>query len=695
VSNRLSHEKSPYLLEHAENPVDWFPWGDEAFEEARHGDRPIFLSIGYSSCHWCHVMARESFADEKTAEILNRNFVSIKVDREERPEVDALYMAACLALTGQGGWPLSVFLTPDGRPFFAGTYFPKESRRGLPSFEGLLLEIAGLWDAERTKIDAVGDRVTELLGREDAPGGGAEALGPETLDKAFFTLDRAFDLRHGGFGGAPKFPSPHTLSFLLRYWRRTGKERALFMAAETLRRMRYGGIFDQIGFGLFRYSVDERWRIPHFEKMLVDQALAAVGYVEAAQATADPIFGRVAREIFGYVLGRMTSPEGGFFTAEDADSDGEEGRYYLWRKDEIERLLPADEADLVIRYFGVKEEGNVPSGEFRDGDNILFLPSDPEEFARREGMGIDELDRAIEGARRLLLTEREKRPRPKRDEKIITAPNGLMIAALAKGYGVFGDRAYLSAAAAAADFVLGRLTATDGKLLRRFYDGQAGISGVLEDYAFFVWGLIELYEAGFEVRYLEEAVGLTHTMLDLFTDDGGGPFFASPRGEANLVTRPRELTDGAGPSGNSVAVLNLARLSRLTGDTDLFARAERIAGGLAPRVLARPDAHTGLLCALDFLLGPSREIVIVADPADRSAEEMVWAARRPFLPTATLLFVPDGDEEACLRIARTAPFVSGMRMLDGKATAYVCENYSCKAPTTDAQKLAAAVAGTG
>ncbi len=690
MANRLSREKSPYLLEHAENPVDWFPWGDEALNKAKIEDKPVFLSVGYSSCHWCHVMARESFEDREVANLLSEHFVSVKVDREERPDIDAFYMAACQALTGSGGWPLSVFLRPDGTPFFAGTYFPKDPRHGMLGFVEVLTAIARLWSGDRAHIDAAGQEVARILQQREARGE-ASPLGPEALDRAFFSLRDVFDERYGGFGGAPKFPTPHRLSFLLSYHRATGNARALDMVTRTLEQMRYGGIFDQIGLGFHRYAVDERWRVPHFEKMLADQATAAMAYIEAFQVTRDPFHERVAREIFAYVLGDMTSHDGGFFTAEDADSEGREGAFYLWRKDEFEKSLTPDEAARAARYFGIKAEGNIIGADFEEGMNIPYVPVSPDQFAALEKISPDALARAIEKARVRLRAARARRKHPLRDDKVITALNGLMIAALAKGYGALGDRTYLRAATAAADFVLGRLVDEKGRLLRRYRDGEAAIGGFLDDYAFFVWGLIELYEAGFEIRYLEEAVRLTAVMLALFRDKETGGLFDSGDEEGGLIARMKEARDSAVPSGNSVAALNLIRLSRMTGNVELADEADRIMAAFSPSVLAEPLAHIQLLCVLDAMRGPSQEIVIVGDAHDASTQEMIRAAQSFFLPNKSLIFVPHADDAGRQRIAEIAPFVREMRMSGSKATTYICENFSCGVPLTNPDEVEAAL----
>jgi uncharacterized protein YyaL (SSP411 family) len=683
MANRLSREKSPYLRQHAENPVDWYPWGDEAFSKARAEGKPVFLSIGYSSCHWCHVMARESFSDQEVAAILNEHFVAVKVDREERPDIDSLYMAACQSLTGQGGWPLSVFLTPSGAPFFAGTYFPKRSRGAMPGLIEVLTSVVRTWTADRARIDAAAEQVTETVRSQVATSGDESSLGPEVFDRAFSSFRGQFDDRRGGFGGAPKFPTPHRLSYLLRYHQRAADRRSLEMVSETLRQMRYGGIFDQVGLGFHRYAVDERWRLPHFEKMLVDQALLTSVYIEAFLVTKKPLFGRVAREVLAYVLSDMTSPEGAFWYAEDSESGGGEGRYYLWTSDAVESALEPDRAGLMVDFFGVKREGNISAGELPDGANVLYVPIPPEQFARLRGMETDDLLRLIDEARQRLAAVRAERPRPTRDDKVITAANGLMIGSLAAGYRALGDRAYLDAAVSAARFVSERLTDTSGGLLRRFREGDAAIPGFLEDYAFYIHGLIELYEAALDVRYLEQALSLSLVMIDRFEDRRLGGLFTSMRDGERLIADLKEFYDGAGPSPNSVAADDLLRLFGLTGDIDLLRAADRIFAAFSGAISAHPEAAPGFLIALERRLEPGHQVVIVGERGSDSTGAMIETVHRTVLPAGTLLFVPSGDTAERRRIEKVCPFVEGMGARDGRTTAYICEGHACREPLTD------------
>jgi hypothetical protein len=667
-ANRLFHEKSPYLLQHARNPVDWYPWGEEAFTRARDEDRPIFLSIGYATCHWCHVMERESFEDPEVAGRLNENFVAIKVDREERPDVDQVYMAVCQDLTGSGGWPLTIVMTPDKRPFFAGTYIPRENRFGRVGMLELLPLLAEYWRDRRPELDRVAESVATSVQRLSTSRRGGE-LGEETLVAAHRSFVRLFDSLHGGFGGAPKFPTPHNLAFLLRQWRRTGDDSTVAMVETTLQAMRRGGLYDQVGFGFHRYSTDIDWLVPHFEKMLYDQALLAMAYIEAWQATGKDEYATTAREIFEYVLRDMTSADGAFFSAEDADSEGVEGKFYVWTEDQLREVLDADEMDLAREVYGVRTEGNFSdeaSGE-APGANILHLPGPVEDPARTEAI------------RQKLFAARGTRIRPLRDDKVLTDWNGLMIAALARATQALGDASYAEAAARAARFVLDNLRDAQGKLLHRWRDGEAAVIDNLDDHAFLVWGLIELYEATFDVQWLEQALALNEEMLAHFSDpEGGGFFFTSDDGEALLV-RAKSIYDGALPSGNSVAALNLLRLGRLTGRTDLERHASDIMAAFAGDVAATPASHTHLLQALDFALGPTYEIVIAGDPQAEDTRTMLESLGKVFLPNKVVLLRRPGTQPD---IAQVAEYAAAMDSIGGRATAYVCRGYQCQMPTT-------------
>ena len=674
--NHLIREKSPYLLQHAENPVAWYPWGEAAFRKAKEEDKPIFLSIGYATCHWCHVMAHESFEDEEVAAVLNRYFVSIKVDREERPDVDQVYMSVCQALTGHGGWPLSIFMTPEGEPFFAGTYFPKTGRMGMMGFTELLQRVAGLWRADRQKILTGSGEIRQALRKDAHPGFAEASLDLGVLKKGYAQFERTHDERWGGFGSAPKFPTPHHLTFLLRWFRRSGDPQARKMTERTLEAMRHGGIFDHLGLGFHRYSVDEKWLIPHFEKMLYDQALLAIAYTEAYLALGKEEYGKVTREIFTYILRDMTSPEGGFYSAEDADSEGHEGRFYVWRPEEIKRHLGKEEGELFCRVYGVSPEGN-----FEEGTSVLHIPRPVEHFAAGEKMDPKELGKILDRGRERLFHVREKRIHPLKDDKVLTSWNGLMIAALAKGYQALGDPLFSDAACRAADFILGRMRTPQGRLYRRWREGEVAISGFLEDYAFLVWGLIELYEATFRVRYLEEAIHLNQLMIELFGDKERGGFFFSGKDNESLITRQKELYDGATPSGNSVAALNLLRLARMTGKIDLDKEVEGLLRAFSSTVAEAPMAFTQFLNFLDFYLGPSQEIVLVGKPDWETTRAITAAIQQKFLPNKVLLFRAEDDTGK--KLAELCPFVEGMKSTDRKATAYLCEGFSCKTPLTD------------
>ncbi len=684
--NRLQYEKSPYLLQHAHNPVDWFPWGDEAFEKARRKNRPIFLSIGYSTCHWCHVMERESFEDPAVARLLNDAFICIKVDREERPDIDKLYMTVCQMLTGSGGWPLTIIMTPDKRPFFAAPYIPRESRFGRTGMTSLLPAVAEAWRKRNREMLASADQIVSALhapAGDTPPGELTEAV----LDAAYEQLSQRFDTRFGGFGDAPKFPTPHNLLFLLRYWKRSGSAFALDMVIKTLSALRHGGIYDHIGFGFHRYSTDERWLVPHFEKMLYDQALLTMAYTEAFQATGDQEFERTAREIISYVLRELTSPEGGFYSAEDADSEGEEGRYYLWTAEEIEQLLPPEEATLVLRVFNAEKAGN-----FRDeatgrqsSANILHRTHAPDSAAPLNRPH-EELLARIEAARRRLLEARNGRVHPHKDDKILADWNGLMIAALARAARAFDEPSYAQAAQKTADFILSSLRLPNGRLLHRYRKEEAAMTANLDDYAFLIWGLLELYEATFDVRTLATAIALNRDLIAHFWDtQGDGGFFFSPDDGEALLLRQKELYDGAVPSGNSVAMHNLLRIARMTADADSEHKAAQITRAFAAPVLQYPSAATHLLLALDFAIGPSYEVVIAGSPNQAETRAFLQMLRSRFLPN-TVVLLRDTDADP-LPLARIAPFTEPMTAINGKPAAYVCSNFTCAAPATDAEAM--------
>jgi len=673
--NKLITEKSPYLLQHAENPVDWYPWGEEAFEKAKMEDKPIFLSVGYSTCHWCHVMAHESFEDPTVAKFMNDVFVSIKVDREERPDIDKIYMTVCQLMTGSGGWPLTIIMTPDKKPFFAGTYFPKESRFGRIGLVDLVQRVKGLWKNERKQLVESSDKITFALQdvNTESPG---RSLAESVLRKTYFQLSGRYDKKNGGFGTAPKFPTPHNLLFLLRFWRRTGDEGALKMVEKTLKVMRMGGIYDHIGFGFHRYSTDPNWLVPHFEKMLYDQALLTLVYLEAYQATGKEKYANTAKEVLTYVLRDMISSEGAFYSAEDADSEGEEGKFYVWSKDEIEEILGVEEAEVFSKLYNVDVNGNFLDEATRrkTGKNIIHLKSDLSDTPT-----ID-----IKLIRKKLFETREKRIKPHKDDKILTDWNGLMIAAFAKAGYIFNEPKYIQAAKKAVDFILNQMKNSEGRLLHRYRKGGADILGFLDDYAFLIWGLINLYEASFETLYLEKAIMLTEKQLKIFWDSSIGAFFFTGEDAESLLTRQKETYDGAVPSGNSVAMLNLLRLAQLTGNDNYEKKADHLGRVFAESVRANPVAHSLMMVAVDYAVGPTYSLVIAGDEGKEDTISMLNEVRKQFLPNKSLIFRP--TEKLNPKIDNLSNYIQFFDKYEGKATAYVCINKTCKAPTNDIKK---------
>jgi hypothetical protein len=680
--NHLANEQSPYLLQHADNPVDWYPWGEVAFQRAKSLDRPIFLSIGYSTCHWCHVMEHESFEDEEVARLLNEYFISIKVDREERPEIDHLYMQVCQALTGRGGWPLTIFMTPDKEPFFAGTYFPKTARGSLPGLMQLLPAIVEAWNNRREDVLKSVNQIREYL-QESNRKLVQPPLSESVLDDAFHHLKRQFDPVNGGFGRAPKFPAPHNLLFLLRYHHYKQDPAALDMVETTLQSMRRGGIYDHIGFGFHRYSTDPHWLVPHFEKMLYDQALLAQAYLEAFQATGKEQYARVAREIFTYVLRDMTSPEGGFYSAEDADSEGEEGKFYLWTWDEIQSALGPTEAEQFQAIFNVKTNGNFreePAGELT-GKNILHLNAELSEIARNRGQSPAALESFVDSTRQKLFQIRETRVHPFKDDKILTDWNGLMIAAFARGAVVLDSPEYLAAAQGAADFILTRLRNEEGRLWKRYRNGTAGIDAHLDDYSFVIWGLLELYEAGFDPHYLESAVNLAEVMETDFWDRSNGGFFLGSDKAESLLVRSKVGYDGAFPSGNSVAVLVLNRLSRITGNPHWAELADTTLRIFAADMEHAPTGFTGMLLGYLFNADDPKEIVIVGDHNRPATQEFLKTLRTAYVPARILLYKDSSRENSLLN--SITPWTATQSSPDGAPTVYICKNFACNQPTQD------------
>jgi len=683
-TNRLVNEKSPYLLQHAHNPVDWYPWGDEAFEKARREDKPIFLSIGYSTCHWCHVMEHESFENEAIAELMNRWFVSIKIDREERPDIDHIYMAYVQASTGSGGWPMSVWLTPDLKPFVGGTYFPPDNRYGRPGFAMILERVADAWKQDRENILQSSEEVmNELRKQSTAARTGSGVPDLAVCDSAFQQLRRSFDSRLGGFGHAPKFPRPSVLNFLLRYWKRTGNDEALDMVATTLIAMEKGGMNDQLGGGFHRYSVDASWFVPHFEKMLYDQAQLAIAYLEAFQVTGNEAMEHAARQTLDYVLRDMTAPEGAFWSAEDADSAPDpaqpnhktEGFFYIWSSREVVELLGEEHAGWFAYRYGMERDGNVqndPHHEFT-GLNILFQAHTFEETAQHFDRSVIDIASALAGAEQKLLAARGKRPRPHLDDKILTAWNGMMISAFAKGGAILGEPKYTEAAKRAGDFIASALHAAGGSLLRRYRSVEAGIAGMLDDYAFFAQALLDLYETTFEFPWLAQTIAITNRMRALFEDPETGGFFASAQADAMNLMGVKDDYDGAEPSGNSVALMNLLRLHRMTGIQEYGDSASRLIAAFADRAANTPYGLPQMLCAWEYYSGGQKEIVIAGDPGPEIAR-LIW---KKFDPNRILL-------KASPEIAQFQPSVS---LMSGPAV-YVCRNFACNRPVKTVEELA-------
>ncbi len=681
-TNRLFHETSPYLRQHAHNPVDWYAWGPEALARARQLDRPIFLSIGYSACHWCHVMERESFEDPEIGRVLNEHFVSIKVDREERPDLDQIYMTAVQLMTRQGGWPMSMFLTPDLKPFYGGTYFPPDDRYGRPGFKRLLLALADAWENRREEILQVAEQQTEQVQLVMRLKPGEGALGPELLRSAANYLGRAFDSRHGGFGAAPKFPHPMDLRLLLRVWKRFGDDNALHMVRLTLDKMATGGIYDHLGGGFARYSTDERWLVPHFEKMLYDNALLARAYLEAFQATGEPFYREVVELTLGFVQRELTSPAGPFWSTLDADSEGEEGKFYVWTQREVEQILGKELADLFCYVYDVSEEGNW------EGHNILHRSKTWEQDARLLNTTAPELRRRLDEARRKLFEVRSRRVWPGRDEKVLTSWNGLMIAAFAQAARVLDNPEYAATAGRAADFILTRMRAPDGRLLRTWFAGsEAKLNGYLEDYSFLLDGLVSLYEATFEPHWIQAGLDLAGVMIDQFGDPAEGGFFYTGREHEQLLTRSKDAHDNATPSGNAVAATALLRLAALTGRTDLRERAvatlELYRGVLAEH----PMAAGQMLIALDWHLGPVQEFAVVGDPQAPATHQALRHIHYGFRPNKVVALKAPSDTKA----EQVVPLLAEKSAL-GDVTTYICQDFTCRTPLVGLDALREALA---
>ena len=667
--NRLANESSPYLLQHKNNPVDWYPWGKEAFNKALELDRPIFLSIGYSTCHWCHVMEEESFEDEEVAKLLNENFISIKVDREERPEIDHLYMTVCQAMTGRGGWPLTIIMTPNKDPFFAGTYFPKRGRRGRPGMMELLPSVSQAWKKERDDLVLSANQINKYLIDSNKKELG-DQLEESILVDTYSQFVNRYDDKHGGFGDKPKFPSPHNLIYLLRYHNMTGDKTSLLMAEKTLKNMRLGGIFDHIGFGFHRYSTDKEWLLPHFEKMLYDQAMLALAYTEAFQITNDSFYQKVVEEILFYVQRDMTDKRGGFYSAEDADSEGEEGLFYLWTAEELKEKLSSADAELIIETFNIELSGNYIDEALgkKTLKNILYLNK-------------PKTNNKINQILNDLYTVREKRIHPLKDDKILTDWNGLMIAAFAKAGDVFNSDDYIKQAENSAQFILKNLTDKNGRLLKRYRNGKSGIDSHLDDYAFFIWGLLELYEATFNTIYLSEAIKLSEIMVSEFWDTENGAFFLGSNNSEKLIVRAKTGYDGAIPSGNSVAAMNFIKLNRITGETKWVEISDKIFMTFSKEISNTPSAFAHMLNAFLFESNEPKEVVVVGSGKDPETKLAIEKIKSIYIPSKVIIFKDIDDKSN--KLTPLAKWTMTQESIDDKTTFYVCRDFACKIPTTD------------
>jgi uncharacterized protein YyaL (SSP411 family) len=669
-TNALANETSPYLLQHAHNPVDWYPWSEAALDKARKDDKPILLSIGYSACHWCHVMAHESFEDEETARLMNENFINIKVDREERPDLDSIYMAAVQLTTGSGGWPMTVFLTPDQVPFFCGTYFPREDRYGMPGFRRVLQSVSHAYREKKEVLNREGNAIAAEMRKMDAISVTQATLEPAILDTAAHALERNYDSRHGGFGHAPKFPPSMALSLLMRVYHRTGAAKYSDMVAHTLNRMAEGGMYDQLGGGFHRYSVDAEWMVPHFEKMLYDNALLSRAYLDGYLLIKSDHYRRVAEEILNYVMREMTSPEGGFYSAQDADSEGKEGIFFLWTADQVRSILGDEEGTLFNSYFGITPEGNF------EGKNILNVPRSSDVVAKLNRISEADLLAVVQQGKEKLFQIRESRVKPGRDEKILTAWNGLMLRSFAEASRVLASEEYRAVAVRNAEFLLSQLYRA-GRVLRSYKDGQARLNGYLDDYACLIDGLISVYEATFDPRWIHAAVEIAETMIDRFWDPEGKNFYFTSKDHETLLHRPRELMDSAVPSGNSVAVHGLLRLWKLSGEVRYSDYSLMVLESLGGLMAQQPSAFPNLLCALDFYLGNPREIAVVGDPKDEKTKQLLRTIFGLYLPNKVVACGMNSD----LFLLENRP------QSEGVPTVYVCENFTCGLPVTSPEAL--------
>jgi len=677
--NRLIFESSPYLLQHARNPIDWYPWNEEAISLAQREDKPIFLSIGYTTCHWCHVMERESFEDEEVAQLLNQNYVCIKVDREERPDLDHVYMTVTQMMTGRGGWPMTVIMSPEKVPFFAGTYFPKSSMLEL------LPHFAKVWQQERNKVDEIGQAIIANLAKakEDQSGGDLNA---SYLDRCFESLSNAYDPVYGGFGKSPKFPTPHALSFLLRYHQRTGKTEALEMVQHTIRQIRLSGTYDQIGWGIHRYSTDQEWLVPHFEKMLYDQALFAIASLETYQILGDSFYQKACTDTLSYVERELSSPMGGFYSAVDADSEGEEGKFYLWQEDEIKTVLEQKDAELFISLYQFDEQGNYLDEATRKktGENIPHLKQSVAEHAQQRGISPSEFSQQLEKIRLRLFEARESRIHPQRDDKVLTDWNGLMISAFARAGQAFNRSDYIERSKKAADFCLHHLRESSGRLIKRWRNGKSGLPAHLDDYAFLTQGLLDLYEAGQEFKYFIHARELTDLAIRLFEDKERGGFFLTAKDGEKLLTRPKDIYDGAIPSGNSIMALNLARIWQMSQDQKYLQCLTHSFTAFSGFLKTNPSGAENFLHALAYMLHPPQEIVIFGDPENLKVQAFLKEINSRFLPFKSLIQI--SSEQKNGKIAQQLPHLEPF-FSSSDPSLFMCQDYACEKPATDLEDV--------
>ncbi|CAH0437070.1 thioredoxin domain-containing protein [Clostridium neonatale] len=669
-SNRLINEKSPYLIQHAYNPINWYPWGEEAFEDAKKEDKPIFLSIGYSTCHWCHVMAHESFEDENVAAILNKFFISIKLDREERPDVDSVYMTVCQALTGSGGWPLTIIMTTDQKPFFAGTYFPKTSRYGMPGLIEILESVATQWKNSKEKLINSSDNILKELGKFFVSESNDTKLSEKNLKNGYNQLLKSFDIKYGGFSPAPKFPTPHKLMFLLRYYKMYDETNALEMVETTLGSMYRGGLFDHIGYGFSRYSTDDKYLVPHFEKMLYDNALLVIAYLEAYEITKNPLYKDISIKSLEYVFRELTSNEGGFYCAQDADSEGEEGKYYVFTPDEIKIILGEEDGNYFNEYYDITDEGNF------EGKSIPNLI---------KNSNYNKKDEKIDVLAQNILDYRNERYSLHKDDKILTSWNGLMIAALSKAYKVLEDEKYLEYAKKAIDFIYNNLVDSKGRLFARYREKEAKYKAILDDYAFLTYGLIELYESSYEILYLKKAIDLTEAMIDLFFDEKNAGFFLYGKDSEKLIARPKELFDGAIPSGNSVAAYNLIRLARITGKSLFEEISKDVLDYIAGSIISEEINHSFFLIASSFALNKTKELIcVIKDESEKEKIKDTLSDMQAFNLTVIIK-----NEENSSELEELIPYTKDYTLKDNKATYYLCEGNSCFPPTNNLNEILA------